>query len=182
MSDVFETRYLHGEEQIASELKAMIGASDLKITLGTIAGLKLLESPYLSGGEISLAQILEAYGIIEHGGMSVEDFHIALQGALDDAFRVFETIVPEKKPEKDHKESKIGLFSPEWFADMIASACGAMPSLTYKQVLYEIPLAMTTHLVVAYARKNGAITERPVDIKDALAQLRKHNEDKRNEQ
>jgi len=180
MEDFIEVRKLHSEEMVSEELRDMLGAGSLTVTLGMVESLWLLDSPYIKGGKVEEADLLKAMEIIPHGDMEPLKFHDALIQSLDTAFRAYEIIVPEKKDDKDKgKTSEIETFSPEWLADTISTACSAMPSLTYKQILWEVPVAMVFHLAVSTARKNGCITRRPDDIHEAVRLLKERNAKRR---
>lgn len=162
----------HTDEMIADELKAMLGAGKVRITLGGLASLVVMKSPYVYGGKVTEKELEAAYRLIGHGNLGPMEFHEALQEELETAFRVFETIVPDDKPGNQSKTSEIGLYSPEWFADIISQTCQSMPSLTYRQLMDEIPLAMVFHLSVSACRRNGALTRRPDDVKEALKKFK----------
>jgi len=164
---------LHTSAMLDEELKTMLGASEIKLTLGGLMSLVIVNSPYIYGGKVDEEALAKAFTFIEHGSLDIVTFHTALQNALDTAFRVFEIIEPDEDPTKrGGKTSEITDFSPEWFADIISQACQSMPSLTYHQILYETPLVTVFHLAVSTARRNGAITRRPDDTLAAIAQFR----------
>ena len=160
----------HTDDMVRDELLAMMGVGRLHVTMGALASLVALRSPYVFGGEVSDSDLDAAMGVVPHGNLGRMEFHEAIQDALDTAFRVFETIVPDAK-QSPGKTSEIECYSPEWFADMISQACQSMPSLTYKQIMDETPLTMVFHLAISTARKNGAITARPNDMKEAIKQF-----------
>ena len=166
-----EVELTHTDEMMADELRAMLGVSRVRLTLGAFASLSLLRSPYVHGGEVTEEALATAMDLVRHEDMSPLEFHAELQREMDAAFRAFETIQPDNEP-SGGKTSDILPFSPEWFADIIASACQSMPSITYKQAWRDVPMTMLTHLAVSTARRGGAITARPTDIKDALARFR----------
>ncbi len=164
---------LHTAEMLDDELKAMLGASDIKLTLGGLMSLVIINSPYVYGGKVDENSLAQAYALIEHGDMDAIKFHEALQKALDTAFRVFEILVPDDEPTtKKGKTSEITNFAPEWFSDIMSQASQSMPSLTYRQLLYETPLVAVFHLAMSTARRNGAITARPNDMKSAIEQFK----------
>lgn len=169
---------LHTDEMVKAEMRSMLGAARIRLTLGALESLWLLDSPYIIGGEVTPEALAMAMEIVKHDDIEPLEFHKLLVEELEAAFRAYEIIQPDDKPDTG-KHSSIEKFGPEWLADTISQASRAMPSLTYHQVLYEVPLAMVLHLVVANARYNGAITERPNDITDALRQLREHNRKKK---
>jgi len=163
----------HTEAMIANELQRMLGVGKVRLTLGALASLALLKSPYLYGGEVSNDALESAYSVVKHDkDMSPLEFHKALQDDLDTGLRAFALIVPEAEQQQKGKTSEIETFSPEWFADVASQACLSMPSLTCHQVFWEAPLALISHLAVSTMRRNGAITERPRDINAALKAFR----------
>jgi len=165
---------------ISDELKGMLGAGGLTLTLGMVESLWMLESPYIKGGKVEEQDLARALELIPHGEMTPIEFHEALIKELETAFRAYEIIVPDRDEKKnDGKTSEIDTFSPEWLADTISSACSAMPSLTYRQVLWEVPVVMVFHLAVSTARRNGCITRRPDDLKEAVRLLRERNAKRR---
>ena len=168
----FKVKSLHTEAMQKAELEAMLGDGRITLTLGLLERLYLAKSPYVLGGAVEDGDLQVAMGIIPHKRMDAVRFHLQLIDALATAFRAFEIIVPEPEKE-DGRKSIVETFSPEWLADIINLACSAMPSLTYRQVLWEMPLAMTLHLSVAKGRENGMVTERPADIKSALEAMKK---------
>lgn len=168
----------HTDEMVRDELKAMLGASKIHLTLGALASLAVLKSPYIYGGSVTENVLETAFGLVKHEEMSPLEFHEALQSEIDTAFRVFETIVPDHKESANDKTSEIETFSPEWFSDTIAQACQSMPSLTHKQVLWEMPLVFVFHLAISTARRNGAITRRPNDVKAAIREFKAMRERK----
>lgn len=158
------------------ELEQMIHGGDVSLTLGTLMQLVLVRSPYVLGGELSRADLDCAYRLIPHGRLNKRQFHDQLVKDLATAWRAYDIISPNQDNRPSGRESQVDLFSPEWLADTIAMACQAMPSLTYEQILWEIPLAMTLHLAVSTARRQGTITERPADIGAALEKLKQMKE------
>lgn len=170
-SEKITVQKTHTDEMIRDELLAMIGVGRVHLTIGSLAALASLDSPYIRGGSVSEDQLDKAYSVVSHGELDRMAFHEELQRELDTAFRVFETILPDPKRSSE-KGSEIATFSPEWFADMISQACQSMPSLTYRQLMDEIPLAMVFHLAVSSFRRNGATTGRPNDVGEALRQFK----------
>lgn len=167
----------HTDQMVQDELKAMLGVGKVRLTLGAIASLKVLNSPYILGGKVTEVELENAYNIVQHDDIDPMTFHEALQAEIDTAFRAFDIIVPE--PEKgSSKTSEIEIFSPEWFADIVSQACQSMPSITYQQIWGEIPLTMVFHLAVSTARRNGTVTRRPDSIKEAIKQFKAMRERK----
>ncbi len=162
---------LHTEDMIKSETKQMLFGADSGLTLGMLMTLALEHSPYIYGGALDEGAIQYAYELSDKH-LPMPEFHTALMADLEAAWRAFEIIAPDTDLHPRGKTSKVEMCSPEWLADTIGNACQSMPSLGYRQVLWEVPLAMVTHLAMATARRNGTITERPADIKRALELLK----------
>lgn len=171
-SEKIQVNKLHSDEMVCDELKAMLGVGKVHLTLGALASLAILKSPYLYGGKVGEEQLVEAYELVKHDdNLEPIEFHEELQKEIDTAWRAFEILVPDNEM-KPQKTSEIETFSPEWFADVISQACQSMPSLTYGQILHQIPLTMILHLAVSTARRNGTLTVRPNDVHEALRQFR----------
>lgn len=173
----FIVEKLHSDDMIKSEVQTMLGAGKINLTLGVVESLWLLDSPYIKGGKVEPSDLMKAMELIP-SELEPIDFHNALNEAIDSAFRIFEIIVPDDE-NSNAKHSEIEIFSPEWIADIVSQACNALPSLTYHQVLWEIPLMMVFHLVISNARKNGVITRRPDNMQEALQMLKAHNKKKK---
>lgn len=175
-----EVQLVHTDEMMADELRAMLGMGRVRLTLGAFAALSLAGSPYVHGGAVTEEALETAMSLVDHDEMSPLEFHDALQRELDAAFRVFETIQPDPQDAPPGRTSEIIAFSPEWFSDLISSACQSMPSITYDQAWNEIPMAMICHLAVSTDRRSGAVTARAGNVKDALAKFRemRHKEPK----
>lgn len=175
---------LHTEAMVKQEMKEMLGAVEFKLTLGMVEGLWLIDSPYILGGDVTKDALERAMTVCN----AKEDtdplvFHKTLLTAIETAIRPYELIVPDPPKEEDGKKSEITIFSPEWLADTVSVACQAMPSLTVREILWEIPMTLVTHLAVSTARRNGAITRRPDDVKEALRifkERQKKNKEKGN--
>lgn len=162
---------LHTDGMLADEIRSCLGASDLKLTVGALMSLALLRSPYVRGGGVSDGDLRRAMELVPHGGkMPPREFHDALLRELATAWRAWELIEPDGRTDSG-KRSEIGLFSPEWLADLLVSVCGAAGA-TWREALWEMPAALVFHLQLARARQHGAITSRPKGIKEALAKLK----------
>ena len=177
MQDEIKVNGLHSPEMIKEEMREMLGTGDILVTLGMIEGLWLLDSPYIKGGNVTENDLDVAKKVCcaEDGADPIK-FHEALVKAIDASCRPFELIVPDSDITKEQKHSEIATFSPEWMSDQISMACMAMPSLTYRQILWEVPMTMITHLAVSTARRHGAITRRPSDVQGALEAFKKMRE------
>lgn len=177
MDDIVVNK-LHSDEMVKSEVRDMLGAGEILLTLGMVEGLWLVDSPYVKGGNVTEADIEAAMKICCVENMEPLAFHTALSAAIDTACRPYEIIVPDPTQKDNGKHSEVPTFSPEWFADQISMACQAMPSLTMQQILWETPFVFVTHLAVSTARRHGAITRRPDDIKAALEILKERKKNK----
>lgn len=174
----FVIEKLHSTEQVKTELRDALGAGKLKVTIGMLESLWLLDSPYLQGGKVEPKDLEVAMEIIPHGDMNPVAFHSALVDTIKTAWRIWEIVVPDNNG--GGKESEYEVFYPEWVTDVISQACRAVPSLTLKEALWEVPIAMLFHLGTSASRRNGAITRRPDDMKAAISRIKEHNAKKKN--
>jgi len=164
---------VHTPEQIAEEVRQCLGASH-PFCLGHVMALSLSKSPYIEGGRVSDSDIALARSIVGLPEKTpLQEVHAIITQAMAAAWRGLEIIQP--RPQKG-PASQMPKMGPEWMADIMAGAAEALPSLTYRQLLWEVPLAMTTHLIAAACRKNGSITKRPDNILAALKMLRESQE------
>ena len=168
----FQVGSLHSEADIQNETKAMLGDGEITLTLGLLMRLHLVKSPYITGGQITDSDLDIARAIVPSRRLGPLEFHEALLKELATAWRAYEIISPTQELRPQGRQSQVDLFSPEWLADTINMACAAMPSLTYRQILWEVPLAMVLHLAISTDRRNGVITERPADIMAALKKMK----------
>lgn len=162
---------LHTDEMVKQEMKEMLGASDFYVTLGMVEGLWVIDSPYITGGDVTEDDLKRAMTVCCAEGVSDPvAWHKSLVNAIETAIRPYETIVPEAKPETGvpKVESEVPIFSPEWLADTLNCATDAMPSLTLHELLWEVPMTLVSHLAVSTARRNGATTRRPDDVSEAI--------------
>lgn len=162
----------HTPEMIEHETKSCLGVSDLKLTLGHVMSLHLLHSPYTEGGEIEPEHVAQAMEIIKSDIADPVEFHKKLVAEIESALRIYEIVVPEEKKDDKGKHSEIETLSPEWMADVVTMACKAMPSITYRQAMWEMPFAMMVHLGLAASRQYGTICKRPDDIREAIRRMR----------
>lgn len=154
---------------VRHEMDSMLGYSDLRLCVGHVVLLAEAKSPYIYGGKITELDLELAKRILGSKKLKDADFHAALQGELDAAFRPVELFDAGDKPQKEKDElHKIPPFSPEWLADLVRAACQAVPSLALDDVLWRVPMVMAMHLYVAEARANGAKTMRPPDYAEAM--------------
>lgn len=163
----------HTDDMIRHELDSMLGFGVLKVCLGHLMQLAQCRSPYVYGGKLSEEDVLIAMGVLKAVEMPPLEFHEALVGELDAAFRAYELYDDDDRDKDAGRRSEIEAFSPEWLADTIRCACDAVPSITLHDALWEVPLAMMMHLGVSTGRKNGAITRRPVDMKAVLEDFKR---------
>ena len=163
---------LHSEAMIKQEMRDCLGDGKIFLTLGSLERLWLVDSPFVIGGDLTAEAMQQAWEIVPHiSDMALDEFCEGLSTAIETAFRAFELLQPEKEEKPDTQD----VFSPEWMADVMGLACQSMPSITYDEILHVMPLAMTLHLAVATARRNGAETQRPIDYKAAIKAMRERN-------
>lgn len=178
-SDYIEVPSRHTDEMISREMEGMLGLSKVRLCLGHLMMLAHRRSPYVYGGQVGPEELAYAMELLGSGGMDPVGFHAELLSELDAAFRPLELFEEDRKDDKDAKRSVIDAFSPEWLADVVRCACEAMPSITMEQALWTVPVVMMMHLGVSTARKNGAVTQRPVDMKEAMRIMRERRKQKR---
>ena len=163
---------LHTEEQLSCELDQMLSLASPVVCLGHIMALRHVNSPYITGGDVTEDHVLEAADILDMPKYAVEDAHRRISKALATCWRIFEIIpTPPDQGTQDYKP-----LSPEWLADIIAGVCHIMPSATYEEILWKLPFAAVAHLIAASYRAIGKHTSRPFDIKAALAALEQKNQ------
>ncbi len=165
----------HTGEMVNAELDAMIGAGRIRLCLGHLMQLARMHSPYVYGGKVTEMDLAMAMSLWPHDTGKERDplkFHEDLVAEMDAAFRPLDLFDESKKKEDGGKHSDVRAFSPEWMCDVMRAACQAMPSLGYREMLWEVPLTLVMHLGVAEARANGAITCRPRDYKAAIKMMR----------
>ena len=144
--------------------------SGAKLTLGRLLQLKLKQSPFLDGGRLTPEALAEAISIM--GGGEAVDVCSHLTEQIAAAWRVMEIYPPDGEKSK----SRYDAYSPEWMCDLIALAAEALPSLTYHQALWEIPLVALLHLGAAAHRKNGGATRRPDNDNEVFRMLQSINQ------
>ena len=154
MQTCFEIARLHSTEQVEAELRIAL-SSKPRLTMGRLLPLHLARSPFIEGGELTPETLAEAMAIM--GQTEPKGFCNALSDELAAAWRVQEIFPSDGEKSK----SKYDAYSPEWMCDFMTLAATALPSLTYHQALWEIPLVALLHLGAAAQRKNGGATRRP---------------------
>ena len=177
--DYIDVPSRHTDDMIRHETDAMMGFGPVKLCLGHAMQLAQADSPYIYGGDVSEADVLLAMGVLGVTDMDMRKFHDALNAEMEAAFRPYELLDDDDKPGNDDKSSDIRIFGPEWLSDIIRCACEAVPSITLHDALWSVPLCMMMHLNISIARKNGATTRRPVDMKAAMRLLRERNRRKK---
>lgn len=164
----------HTAEMVNAELDAMLGAGRIRLCLGHLMQLARMHSPYVYGGKVTEMDLAKAMSLWPHDAGREPDplqFHADLVAEMDAAFRPLELFDDTRKDDTG-KHSDVRAFSPEWMSDVMRAACQAMPSLGYREILWEVPLTLVMHMGVAEARANGAITSRPKDYKAAIRMMR----------
>ena len=114
-----------------------------------------VDSPYVRGGDVCRDDLAFAISVCDVAD-DCESPHDAICDAIQRAFDVFRMVVAQTpaKPKNDAENA----FSPEWMADIATAAMHA--GLTYREALWEVPLVMVLHLVLAEYRRNGGETRR----------------------
>lgn len=175
-----ESKQLHTPGMIDDEILSMLGKTRLKVALAHVVLLARLDSPFLTGDEVSIDDYSTALEILDVD--DYEDFGIDLVYELNTAFRVYDIILPPMEKDAIHNRTQIAYWSPEWVAQVVSMACCACPSLTLDDVLWHLPMTMTLHLMASTIRRNGGETRRPEDMADALKALRAKEEARRKTQ
>lgn len=177
----FEVPSKHTGEMVCAEIDSMLGGGRIRLCLGHLMQLARSHSPYVYGGKVTEMDLAMAMSLWPHDLGKEPDpirFHEDLVAEMDAAFRPLELFNSRKKMERGNEErSDVRPFSPEWMSDIMRSAAQAMPSLGYREILWEVPLVAVMHLGVAEARANGEITSRPLDYKAAFEMMREARKD-----
>lgn len=140
---------------IPGEIRECLGGGGCNLTLAGFMHLVVVDSPYVRGGDVKaddLAFAMDACQVAD----DCESPHDAICDAIQRAFDVFGMVVANQpaKPQND----ALNAFSPEWMADIAAAAMHA--GLTYCEAMWDVPLVMVLHLVLAEYRRNGGETRR----------------------
>lgn len=140
---------------IPGEIRDCLGGGGCRLTLGAFMQLVEVNSPYVKGGDVCRDDLAFAMDICDVAD-DCESPHDAICGAIDRAFAVFGMVISNQpaKPKNDAETA----FSPEWMADIATAAMHA--GLTYHEAMWEVPLVMVLHLVLAEYRRNGGETRR----------------------
>lgn len=158
-----------GEARIRREAESCLGFSRVRLTLGAVMELSLLQSPYILGGEVEDKDIAAAMSALNCETMPPAQFHAELEDEIERAFGAYKLLDDTGLPKG--RESDTPVCSPEWMCDIIGMAAQSLSGLTLKAALWEIPLATLIHLGLATARRNGAITRRDLGANAAVAKL-----------
>ena len=169
-----ETTYItvtdeQGEARIRREVESCLGFSRVRLTLGAVMELSLLQSPYILGGKATDADTAKAMSVLGCKGDEPALFHAELEDEIGRAFGAYKLLDDTGLPKG--RESETPVCSPEWMCDIIGMAAQSLSGLTLKAALWEIPLATLIHLGLATARRNGAITRRDLGADEAIAKL-----------
>lgn len=159
-----------GEERLRDETISMLNFSPLKLTLGALMELHLCDSPYVRDGEVTARDIAVAKDIVEGKGLRDEDFHAELDAEIARAMEAYNILDESENPPR--RTSDIPICSPEWACDIIGMATQSLPSLTWEDALWHMPLVALVHLGLATARRNGGTTRRDLGAADAIEQLK----------
>lgn len=158
-----------GEARIRREAESCLGFSRVRLTLGAVMELSLLQSPYILGDEVEDKDIAAAMSALNREAMPPAQFHAELEDEIKRAFGAYKLLDDTGLPKG--RESDTPVCSPEWMCDIIGMAAQSLSGLTLKAALWEIPLATLIHLGLATARRNGAITRRDLGADEAIAKL-----------
>ena len=165
---------LHTADMVNAELDAMMGAGRIRLCLGHLMQLARMHSPYIYGGKVTEMDLALAMSLWPHDTGNEPDplqFHKDLIAEIDAAFRPLD-LFDSSNHDDTGRKSDIRAFSPEWMADIMRAACQSMPSLGYREIMWEVPLTLVMHLGVAESRAQGATTSRPRDYKAAIRIMR----------
>lgn len=156
--EVIHTKSLHTPEQIRRELASML--SDAGLTLGQFCVLvhcgaleDATEASRILGREITLDELKQELEAIHRVNEIVQ---------TDESLPVART-------------SDIEPLSPEWLADVVCGAARALPSITWDDALWKMPMVRLLHIRLSGYRSAGGITARPDDKSEALAALLESN-------
>lgn len=152
---------LHSREMILEEMQTLLGARS-GITAGQAASLWCLNSPLITGGELSRDDLNTAFAILP--GFPDE---LSIRQAISCALRGMEIIPSGHVPGRKSYEG----ICPEWLVDIFRMACSAYPSLTWEDYLWSLPLCTVCHMVASAHRAHGTVTARPEDESRAEAWL-----------
>lgn len=139
---------------IPAEIRECLGRGEVYLTLGGFMALVAEKSPYVFGGDVHEDEYRYAVAVLQ--AQDAEDPHEAICEALDRAFNVLEMVV-EKGPQRPRKDEE-SFFGPEWMTDIASSAMQA--GLSWQEAVWELPLLLVLHLVLAEYRRNGGETRR----------------------
>lgn len=149
----------HTPEMQDAELREMLCSSaESSVTAGALMLLWLGRNPYVCGGTPTPED--DGRLLAATRRRSVPD---ALE-AIDTAIRPLAII---KASDGAHRVPCYTGYCPEWLADLVAAACRAVPSITYHDAVWSMPLCTLGHLAAAAHRASGGRTERPLDTSAA---------------
>lgn len=134
-------------------------------TLRQLMLLALGASPYVMGGVPEESDTEFARHVLVMPSASPAEIDAVVCTAL----RPLDCIVPSGKP-REGECSELPDWSPEWLAEVVSMAAGALPSLTWDQAL-DMPAVTIAHLILASIRRKGGTTRRPDDEAGAIAWL-----------
>lgn len=168
MTAIIHVDEIHTPDQVADELRHLLGAAPVTLTCGGVIRLRLAESPFVHGGSYGEDDVQAAMAGI--GAKSSGDWQrdaLAIQAAIAAANRAFEIVPPDPR----YNPNPPPPLGPEWLADLAAAAGAALPGLTWDYFLWQLPFVAAAHLLAAAVRKNGGHTRRPDNVLAALKAL-----------
>ena len=164
---MIQAKRLHTTEMVDTELRLFFGPH--RLSLRRMMAFAVHHSPLLFPGDWTSEQLSFLVSICGLAGESGDKVVQDVVQEWNACQRAFEIIQP-KAEKGTTPHSKIDVFSPEWFADMVSCAAQAVPGASLDDIL-DMSLCLCYHLICANGRRNGMITARPDDLSDALAQL-----------
>lgn len=162
MAEIFDIPSAHTKQMIDDEVAVCLGGlkKSCKLTLSLFMKM-VANRPELGMDGILTDDDIAFVGSVFRMERKLDTVREMLTRQMDATWRAFEIIVQAKH--SSGETSEIPPFGPEWMTDILAGAAEAIPSLSVREMLDELPMALLIHLVAAAHRKNGGITRRPDD-------------------
>ena len=164
-----EVKCAHTPDMLREELRAMLAMDGWSLTAGGLAALEAAGSPLAAGRHADAAQVAEARRLMGvPDGMADARFLDILARDARAASRAQSLLMQGSADENGEREPDAVRYTPEWLADVMAAASAACPAMSWRELLWTLPLAAAIHLAGAAARRAGRRTPRPLD-EDGLA-------------
>ena len=174
MAEIFDIPSAHTKQMIDDEVAVCLGGlkKSCKLTLSLFMKM-VARRPELGMDGILTDDDIAFAGSIFRMERKLDTVRETLTRQMDATWRAFEII---QSRNGTGETSEIPPFGPEWMTDILAGAAEAVPSLSVREMLDELPMALLIHLVAAAHRKNGGITRRPDDQAAIAETLRMINQ------